>query len=66
MDTDNNNIDLQQRMAAITRAVLEAMLATCEEDLRGIRDRAVLLVGFAAGGRRRDELVSLGGALTAN
>lgn len=53
---------LQQRprkKAAITRPVLEAMLATCDNSLRGVRNKALLLVGFAAGGRRRSELVSL-------
>ena len=34
------------------------MLATLPHDLRGLRDRAILLVGFA-GGLRRSEIVSL-------
>jgi site-specific recombinase XerD len=34
------------------------MLATLPHDLRGLRDRAILLVGFA-GGLRRREIVSL-------
>lgn len=42
--------------AAITRDVLTALLATCEASLRGARDRALLLVGFSSGGRRRSEL----------
>jgi integrase len=37
---------------------LAAMLATLGHDLRGLRDRAMLLLGFAAG-LRRSELVSL-------
>lgn len=35
------------------------MLATCDDSLRGVRNKALLLVGFAAGGRRRAERVSL-------
>ena len=43
----------------ITREVLEAMLATCAPGLRGLRDRAILMTGFASGGRRRSELAGL-------
>lgn len=32
------------------------MLATCGNDLEGLRDRALLLFGFASGGRRRSEI----------
>ena len=38
---------------------LRAMLATLGHDLRGLRDRAMLLIGFA-GALRRSELVGLG------
>ena len=44
---------------AITREVLEALIATCGHDLRGIRDRAVLMLAFASGGRRRSEVAGL-------
>lgn len=44
---------------AVTRDLLEAMLATCGRDRIGRRDRALLLVGAASGGRRRSELVGL-------
>ena len=37
---------------------LRDMLATLPHDLRGLRDRAILLIGFA-GGLRRSEIVSL-------
>ncbi|PSK80556.1 site-specific recombinase XerD [Limimaricola soesokkakensis] len=37
---------------------LRAMLATLDHDLRGLRDRAMLLIGFA-GALRRSELVGL-------
>ncbi len=43
----------------ITREVLEAMLASCDNSLRGIRDRAVLMLGWASGGRRRSEITAL-------
>ena len=37
---------------------LLAMLATLENDLRGLRDKAILAIGFA-GGLRRSEIVGL-------
>jgi len=43
---------------AILPEDLRAMLATLPHDLRGLRDRAILLIGFA-GGLRRTEIVSL-------
>lgn len=42
---------------ALTREPLRAMLATCDESLRGKRDRALLLFAWASGGRRRSEVV---------
>lgn len=44
--------------AAITVADLRSMLDVAGDDLRGLRDRALLLVGFTAG-LRRSELVGL-------
>ena len=46
------------RPAAATRPVMEALLATCGEDLIGMRDRALLLFGWASGGRRRSEITA--------
>ncbi len=43
---------------AIFADELLAMLATLEMDLRGVRDRAILAIGFA-GGLRRSEIVGL-------
>ena len=43
---------------AILPEDIQAMVATLPHDLRGLRDRAILLVGFA-GGMRRSEIVSL-------
>jgi len=47
-----------RRKTAITLAELEAMLATCDDSLEGIRDRALLCFGFASGGRRRSEIAA--------
>ena len=43
---------------AILPEDIRHMLATLPHDLRGLRDRAILLTGFA-GGRRRSEIVGL-------
>lgn len=47
-----------EQKEAILPEDLLAMLATLPRDLRGLRDRALLLTGFA-GGMRRSEIVSL-------
>ena len=39
--------------------MLEALLTACGDDLRGLRDRAVLCLGWASGGRRRSEISGL-------
>jgi integrase len=46
------------RPVAATRHVMEALLATCSDDLIGKRDRALLLFGWASGGRRRSEITA--------
>ena len=43
---------------AVLAEDIRAMVATLPHDLRGLRDRAILLTGFA-GGLRRSEIVSL-------
>lgn len=43
----------------VTRDILEALLATCDDSHRGIRDRAMLMLAFASGGRRRSEVAAL-------
>jgi integrase len=43
----------------ITRDVLETLLATCDDSLRGLRDRAILMLAFGSGGRRRSEVTAL-------
>lgn len=45
---------------AVTGDVLTKLLATCATDsLRDLRDRAILMVAFASGGRRRSEIAGL-------
>ena len=46
------------RPVAATRQVMEALLSTCGDDLIGKRDRALLLFGWASGGRRRSEIIA--------
>lgn len=45
------------RKPALTREPLQALLDTCDDSLRGLRDRALLLFAWASGGRRRSEVV---------
>ena len=47
-----------QKKAAITKDVLQQLLATCDDSLRGLRDRALLLFAWSSGGRRRSEISS--------
>lgn len=50
---------LPQKKEALTKDPLLAMLATCEDTLRGKRDRALLLFAWASGGRRRSEIAGV-------
>jgi len=47
---------LPRKKPALTREPLEALLATCDDSLTGLRDRALLSFAFASGGRRRSEV----------
>ncbi|MBL4603755.1 MAG: site-specific integrase [Emcibacteraceae bacterium] len=47
-----------KKMSPITKERLIKMLATCLEDVKDVRDRALLIVGFASA-LRRSELVAL-------
>jgi integrase len=51
-------ITVRKKTAAVAEP-LQAMLATCTDGLRGVRDRALLLLAWAGGGRRRSEVVDL-------
>jgi integrase len=46
------------KKTAIARRELEALLATCDDSLEGLRDRALLYFAFASGGRRRSEVAA--------
>ena len=48
-----------KRNRPITLDVLAKLVGACGKDLRGTRDRAILLVGFGGGGRRRSEIARL-------
>lgn len=48
----------RKKTAAVAEP-LQAMLNTCTDGLRGVRDRALLLLAWSGGGRRRSELVDL-------
>lgn len=47
-----------KQVSPITKERLIKMLETCEEDVKGLRDKALLLVGFASA-LRRSEIVAL-------
>lgn len=48
-----------RKKTAIVREPLQMLLATCDDGVRGIRDRALLLLAWSGGGRRRSEVVGL-------
>ncbi|CRM99023.1 MULTISPECIES: site-specific integrase [Pseudomonas] len=48
-----------RKKTAIVIESLQALLATCTDGLRGQRDRALLLLAWSGGGRRRSEVVNL-------
>ena len=49
---------VQDKKAALTLEPFEALLATCDDSLRGVRDRALLLLAWSSGGRRRSEVTA--------
>ena len=51
-------VAVRKKTAAVAEP-LQAMLATCTDGIRGIRDRALLLFAWGGGGRRRSEVVAL-------
>ncbi|MDI3393273.1 site-specific integrase [Pseudomonas sp. V98_8] len=48
-----------RKKTALVLEPLQALLATCNDGLCGVRDRALLLLAWSGGGRRRSEVVSL-------
>jgi len=53
-----HGVQVRQK-TAVTVEPLRALLTTCTDGLRGVRDRALLLVAWSSGGRRRSEVVGL-------
>lgn len=51
-------VAVRKKTAAVAEP-LQAMLATCTDGVRGLRDRALLLFAWSGGGRRRSEVVNL-------
>ncbi|WP_191487895.1 site-specific integrase [Pseudomonas sp. FEN] len=49
----------QRKKTAVVLEPLQAMLATCTDGVRGVRDRALLLLAWSGGGRRRSEVIGL-------
>lgn len=48
-----------RKKTALVAEPLQAMLATCSDGVRGVRDRALLLFAWSGGGRRRSEVVAV-------
>lgn len=48
--------ELPDKKQALTREPLVVVLETCDDSLRGKRDRALLLFAWSSGGRRRSEV----------
>lgn len=53
-----HGVNVLKKTAAVVEP-LQAMLATCSDGVRGLRDCALLLLAWSGGGRRRSEVVSL-------
>lgn len=51
-------VSVRKKTAAVAEP-LQALLATCTDGVRGVRDRALLLLAWSGGGRRRSEVVGL-------
>ncbi|MFC3653329.1 tyrosine-type recombinase/integrase [Dyella humi] len=51
-------VTVRKKTAAVAEP-LQALLATCTDGRRGVRDRALLLLAWSGGGRRRSEIVGL-------
>jgi len=49
---------LPQKKDALTKDPLQALLATCDDSVIGIRDKALLLFAWSSGGRRRSEVAT--------
>jgi len=48
-----------QKKPPLTKELLQRVVDTCDDSPIGVRDRAILLVAFASGGRRRAEVAAM-------
>jgi len=55
-ENSEKNLPSVTQKDPLTKQQVWAMVEACEDDLAGIRDRAILAFGFASGGRRRSEI----------
>ncbi|NUT76894.1 site-specific integrase [Pseudomonas sp. C1C7] len=55
---NRQGLQVRKKTAAVLEP-LQALLATCDDGVRGVRDRALLLLAWSGGGRRRSEVVGL-------
>lgn len=53
------NAGAPKKKPPLTADLMQRVLATCDGSLVGIRDKAILAVAFASGGRRRSELAGM-------
>jgi site-specific recombinase XerD len=53
-----NGVEVEKKAPAV-KSVIEKLIATCDDSLVGKRDKALILVAFSSGGRRRSELSAL-------
>jgi integrase len=49
---------LPRKKDALTKDPLQGLLATCDDSVIGVRDKALLLFAWASGGRRRSEVAT--------
>lgn len=54
----NKRGERPSKKTAITKRELDALIATCDDTIEGLRDRALLYFAFASGGRRRSEVAA--------
>jgi len=52
-----SGVEVDKKAPAV-KSVIEKLIATCDDSLVGKRDRAIILVAFSSGGRRRSELAA--------
>jgi hypothetical protein len=52
-----NGVETEKKAPAV-KSVIEKLVATCDDSLVRKRDKAIILVAFSSGGRRRSELAN--------